>query len=211
MRFSKIIWKISPALLGMAALILIAGAAAGQGNDFFNDAAGIDPDEKYAGTTGGVDGVGSEYESWGQAMCEDAQVDYTIGCVSWHPDRVNLSTHQGQVDQKKRDNNAIAWISVNKFGGEVIETFDSDLECDKVQLKGKLNTKKPQIDVKCTIKKCALPGIITVDFINDAIACAEEAQDSGALGKRAGNLKLRNIDELSGDIRSKGTPLMINP
>jgi hypothetical protein len=210
MRFSSSLWKISPALLAMAALILIAGAAAGE-NGFFNDSAGIDPDEKYAGTSGGVDGDGSEYETEVEVTCENDTVDYTIGCNTWHPDRVNLSTHQGQVDQKKRDNNAIAWISVNKIGGEIIETFDSDFECDKVQLKGKLNTKRDQIDVKCTIKKCVLPGIIDVDFINDAIDCAEEAEDSGALGKNAGNLKLRNIDELSGHIRSKGTPIMIGP
>jgi hypothetical protein len=203
-------WKISPALLAMAALILIAGAAAGQ--DFFNNVGAIvTPDEKYAGTTGGVDGHGSEFETEVEVTCQNDTVDFTIGCNTWHPDRVNLSTHQGQVDQKKKNNNAIAWISVNKIGGEVIETFDSDFEgCDKVQLKGKYNTKKDQMDIKCTIKNCDLPGIINVDFINDAIACAEEEEDSGDLGKRAGNLKLKG-DQLSGHIRSKGTPVEEGP
>ncbi len=204
MRFSNSLWKISPALLAMAALILIAGAAAGQ--DFFNNSAGIDPDEKYAGTTGGVDGHDSQYETGVMAMCENAEVDYTIGCDTWHPDRVNLSTHQGQVDQKKRGNNAIAWMSANLIGGEIVELGPVDLDCEKVQLKGKYNTKKETIDVKCTIKNCQLPQGLELGDVNDMIDCAEEAQDSGALGKRAGNLRLRQ-DLLSGHIRSKGTPV----
>jgi hypothetical protein len=205
MRFSKIIWKISPALLGMAALILIAGAASGQG--FFDDhSVLLTPDEKYAGTTGALDGEGSEYETEIQVRCANEGIDivYLIGCNTWHPDRVNLSTHQGQVDQKKRDNNAGAWIAAERYKG-VVDWFEP-LSCDKVQLKGKNNTKRDQMDIKCTLKNCELPGPITVDFINDAIACAEAAEDSGELGKRAGNLKLKN-GELSGHIRSKGTPI----
>jgi hypothetical protein len=38
------------------------------------------------------------------------------------------------------------------------------------------------------------------------IDCADEARDSGALGKSAGSLKLKG-DLLSGHIRSKGTPV----
>jgi hypothetical protein len=207
MRFSKIIWKISPALLGMAALILIAGAAAGQENGFFNNSGVIvTPDEKYAGTTGGVDGFGSGFETEVEANCENEgiDIDYTIGCNTWHPDRVNLSTHQGQVDQKKKGNNAVAWIEVNIYKGVV--DWEEELDCDKVQLKGKYNTKNETMDIKCTIKNCQLPDPITVGFINDAIDCAEAEQDSGDLGKRAGNLKLRG-DLLSGHIRSKGTPV----
>jgi hypothetical protein len=198
MRFSKSLWKISPALLGMAALILIAGAAAGE-NGFFNDSAGISPDEKYAGTGGGVDGAGQEYETGVYAMCDNGDIAYEIGCDSWHPDRVNLSTHQGQVDQKKRDNNADAWMAGSRLDGT------AGLDCEKVQLKGKYNTKNETIDVKCTIKNCQLPQDLQIGDVNDMIDCADEEQDSGDLGKRAGNLKLKG-DLISGHIRSKGTP-----
>jgi len=199
MRFSKSLWKISPALLGMAALILIAGAAAGNG--FFNDSAGIDPDEKYAGTGGGLNGTGPQFATGVEATCENEGIDiaYTIGCDTWHPDKVNLTKDQGQVDQKKKGNNADAWMESNRLDGT------AGLDCEKVQLKGKYNTKNETIDVKCTIKNCQLPQDLEIGDVNDMIDCADEAQDSGALGKSAGSLKLKG-DLLSGNIRSKGTP-----
>ena len=104
MRFSEIIWKISPALLGMAALILIAGAAAGQGNEFFNAGASINPDDKYQGSSGYVVGSDEQYWSGVYAMCSSEEIAYEIGCDTWHPDRISLSKDQGQVDQKKKDN-----------------------------------------------------------------------------------------------------------
>jgi hypothetical protein len=209
MRFSNSLWKISPALLAMAALILIAGAAAGQ--DFFNNDAGIDPEDKYQGSSGWVDGQGEEYSSGVYAMCADEQIAYEIGCETWHPDKVNLSTHQGQVDQKKRDNNAHAWMYFTRLDGQDVEPFEEELVCDKVQLKGKYNTKNEKIDAKCTFKKCPLPGDLTVDQINDAINCAEEAVENENLGKRVGNLKLKDGEIRSGKITSKGTPITIGP
>jgi hypothetical protein len=210
MRFSKIIWKISPALLGMAALILIAGAAAGQENGFFNNEALINPEDKYQGSGGYVDGEGEEYESGVWARCASPQIEYRIGCDTWHPDKVNISTHQGQVDQKKKNNNAQAWMIFTRRLGENQDPEELDLDCDKVQLKGKYNTKNEKIDAKCTIKNCGLPGNLTVEEIQDAIDCAEAAVDNEELGKRAGNLKLKG-DQLSGHIRSKGTPVEEGP
>jgi hypothetical protein len=208
MRFSKIIWEISPALLVMAALILIAGAAAGQGNDFFNDAASIKPDEKYKGTGGVLDGTDNVYGTSIWVACSDDTIDYDIRCDTEHPDNVNISKHQGKVDQKKKGNNARAtmraWV-LNSL--PVVDgPFVADLVCEKIQVKGKYNTKNDKMDLKCTVKKCKfLLGITTAD-IEDAIDCTEDAVDSGVLGKKATNLKLRN-GLISGNISSKGTPI----
>ena len=204
MRFSNSLWKISPALLAMAALILIAGAAAGQ--DFFNRDAAIDPEENYQGSTGHVDGQGEEYSTSVGPMCANDIVDFSIGCESTHPDRANLTKTQAQIDQKKRDNNAVAWMAANKLGGEVVN-IDEALECDKVQLKGKYNTRNDRIEAKCTIKNCKIPNGVTVGDIDDAIECADDAEDSGDLGKKVSSVKKNNANELSGNIKSKGTPL----
>jgi hypothetical protein len=206
MLFPKTSWKTSPVLLAMAALILIAGAAAGQENDFFNTGAGINPDDKYQGSSGYVVGSDESYWSGVYAMCASEEIEYEIGCNTWHPDRVNISTHQGQVDQKKRDNNADAYMEFTRRNGQDQDTEELELDCDKVQLKGKYNTKNEKIDAKCTIKNCDLPGNLTVAEIEDAIDCAEDAVDNEELGKRVGNLKLKN-GKISGHIRSKGTPV----
>ena len=208
MRFFKSFWKISPALLAMAALILIAGAAAGQENDFFNSDAGISPEENYQSSSGHVDGQGEEYSTSVLAWCEDLGIgiSYIIGCESWHPDKANMSTNQGQVEQKKRNNNAIAWMAASLLGGEEV-TLDAILDCEKVQLKGKYNTKNDRIESKCTIKKCKLPEGMTVGDIDDAIDCAEDAVDIGTLGKRVGSLRKNSDNEISGHIKSKGTSI----
>jgi hypothetical protein len=204
MRFSNITWKISPALLVMASLILIAGAAAGQ--DFFNEAEQINPDDKYKGTEGGVVAWFDDYFSGVEVECADLVIDYEIGCATWHPDKVNVSKNTGQVDQKKKDNNAIAWFAADLLGG-VPGDFDSPLLCEKVQMKGKYNKKTDKMDLKCTLKKCDLPGWLLVSDVEDAIACGEAAVDAGHIGKRAGNLKIKD-GKLSGHIRSKGPALI---
>jgi len=203
MRFSNSLWKISPALLAMAALILIAGAAAGQ--EFFNYAAGINPEENYQGSSGWLEAQDDEYSTGVYAMCSNDIIAYEIGCESWHPDKVNVTKTQAQVDQKKRNNNAVAWMAVTLLGGEEVD-IEEELECEKVQLKGKGNTRNDRIDAKCTIKKCKLPSGVTVGDIDDAKECAADAKESGDLGKRVGNISRNNDDELSGSIKSKGTP-----
>jgi hypothetical protein len=207
MRFSNSLWKISPALLAMAALILIAGGAvAGPGDNFFNRDAGIDAEENYQGSSGHVDGQGEEYSTSVLAWCVNEIVDYAIGCESTHPDKANLSTNHAQIDQKKRNNNAVAWMSTNKLGGEEVN-IDAPLVCEKVQLKGKFNSRNERIEAKCTIKKCKLPEGVTVGDIDDAKDCAADAKESGDLGKRVGNISRNNDDEISGHIKSKGIPL----
>jgi hypothetical protein len=201
MLFPKLFWNVSPALLTMAALILIAGAAAGQG--FFDSSESIDPGDGYQGTAGYVDGSGSTFSTGVSLMCVDINNNFEIGCDSDHPDKVNLSTKQGQVEQKKRGNNADAWMVASKLNGADVDINES-LDCEKVQLKGKANNVNQKIDVKCTLKKCELPADVTAAQIDAAIDCAVAAVGSGDIGRRAGRVSQNSDDQLSGHIRSKG-------
>jgi hypothetical protein len=201
MRVSKLFWNVSPALLTMAALILIAGAAAGQG--FFDSSESIDPGDGYEGTAGYVDGSGSDFSTGVSLMCVDINNNFEIGCDSDHPDKVNLSTKQGQVEQKKRGNNADAWMVASKLNGVDVDINES-LDCEKVQLKGKANNVNQKIDVKCTLKKCDLPAGVTAAQIDAAIDCAVGAVGNGDIGRKAGRVSQNSDDQLSGHIRSKG-------
>jgi hypothetical protein len=91
-------------------------------------------------------------------------------------------------------------------GEDLAVPIDVNLDCEKVQLKGKYNTKNEKIDAKCTIKNCQLPQALELSDVNAMIDCAEDAVDDETLGKRVGNMKLKG-DEISGNIRSKGTPV----
>jgi hypothetical protein len=201
MRVSKLFWNVSPALLTMAALILIAGAAAGQG--FFDSSESIDPGDGYEGTAGYVDGSGSDFSTGVSLMCVDINNNFEIGCDSDHPDKVNLSTKQGQVEQKKRGNNADAWMVASKLNGVDVDINES-LDCEKVQLKGKANNVNQKIDVKCTLKKCELPAGVTPAQIDAVIDCAVAAVGTGDIGRKAGRVSQNSDDQLSGHIRSKG-------
>jgi hypothetical protein len=201
MRFSKLFWNVSPALLTMAALILIAGAAAGQG--FFDSSESIDPGDGYQGTAGYVDGSGSDFSTGVSLMCVDINNDFEIGCDSDHPDKVNLSTKQGQVEQKKRGNNADAWMVASKLNGADVDINES-LDCEKVQLKGKANNVNQKIDVKCTLKKCEFPAGVDAAQIDAAIDCAVAAVGNGDIGRKVGRVSQNSDEQISGHIRSKG-------
>jgi len=136
-------------------------------------------------------------------MCVDNNNNFEIGCDSDHPDKVNLSTKQGQVEQKKRGNNADAWIVASKLNGDDVDINES-LDCEKVQLKGKANNVNQKIDVKCTLKKCELPDAVTPAQIDAVIDCAVAAVGSGDIGRKAGRVSQNSDDQLSGHIRSKG-------
>ena len=201
MRFSKSFWNVPSALLAMAALILVAGSAAGQ--DFFDADAFIDPDDGYQGSGGRVDGSGDDFYTDVYANCVNADNNFEIGCYSDHPDSVNLSKKQGKVDQKKKDNDANVWMVATAIGGEA-EDIDEDLDCEKVQIKGKSNSDKFTIDAKCTMKKCKLPGSVSVAQIDAMIQCIDDEVENGDLGKKVGNLKKNTDNEITGKITSKG-------
>ena len=200
MRFVRFFRKASPAVLATAALILITGVAGA----FFNSSNSIDPDSpNYDGSAGYVDASGPFYETGVYLMCSNSENDFEIGCDSWHPDSVNMTSKQGKVDQKKKDNNADAWIAGSELGGAVGD-FDVFLDCQKVQIKGKSNDDKQTIESKCTLTKCELPQGITLGQIESAADCIEESEDSGAIGKKVSTLKLDGNNLLKGNIWSKG-------
>jgi hypothetical protein len=130
-----------------------------------------------------------------------------LGCFSTHPDNVTISPKQGKVDQKKKDNNAIAWISAQKLDGIVLdpEIIEQPLLCKKVQIKGKSNDDKETIESKCTLTKCDLPGGLTLDDLAAIGNCIDDSEDAGLLGKKVQTLKLDNNNQLKGNIWSKGT------
>jgi len=108
------------------------------------------------------------------------------------------------VDQKKTNNNAIAYLSVGEMGGIVVED-EFELDCKKVQIKGKANDDKLTAESKCTLTKCELPGGITLDMIASAEQCIEDAEDAENIGKKVSTLKLDNQNLLKGNIWSKGS------
>jgi len=204
MRYSKSVRKVAPALLAAAALVLIAGGATA----IFNSSEFIDPDvPNYLGSFGGVDGSFDDYETFVGFTCVDLESDFALGCSSWHPDSVNMTPKQGKVDQKKKDNNAIAWISATKIHGIILqeEIIEQPLLCDRVQIKGKSNDDKETIESKCTLKKCDLPLGLTLADLTAIGNCIEDSEDAGLLGKKVQTLKLDNNNQLKGNIWSKGT------
>jgi hypothetical protein len=204
MRFSESFWNVPSALLATAALILLAGVAGA----ILNADGIIIPDSpKYDGSGGYVDANGDLYETGVWLSCEDIDNDFRIGCDSDHPDSVNISRKQGKVDQKKRDNNADAWIAVDEMGG-ITEDAVYPLDCDRVQIKGKLNDDKMTIESQCTLTKCEVPGDLTLDQIRSAEDCMEDSEDNGDLGKSVTTLKLDNNNLLKGKIKSKGMWLL---
>jgi hypothetical protein len=201
MRFSKSFWNVPSALLATAALVLIAGLAGA----VFDADVGIIPDSpNYDGSGGWVDGSGEDYSTGVYFSCEDADNAFEIGCDSWHPDNVTISPKQGKVDQKKTDNNAYAYMSVGEMGG-IVEETEFELDCKKVQIKGKANDDKLTAESKCTLTKCNIPGGLTLDQIASAEACIDAAEDAGDIGKKVSTLKLDNQNLLKGNIWSKGT------
>jgi hypothetical protein len=201
MRFSKSFWNVPSALLATAALILLAGGATA----FFNSSNGIQADiPNWLGSFGFVDGFADDYETAVGFTCVDPDSDFAMGCYSTHPDSVNMTPKQGKVDQKKRDNNAVAWIEASKLDGDPLE-LDTDLVCDKVQIKGKSNDDKETIESKCTLNKCAIPGELTLNQIAAIVDCVDDSEDSGLLGKKVQTLKLDKNNLLKGNIWSKGT------
>jgi len=200
MRFSKSFWNVPSALLATAALVLFTGLAGA----VFDDSVDIDPDSpNYDGSNGYVDADGDSYSTGVWFTCEDGNDDITIGCDSWHPDNVTISTKQGKVDQKKTDNNATAYMVANLIGGQAVN-IDEDLECKKVQIKGKANDDKLTAESKCTLTKCEIPGGLTVEQIGLIEDCIDDAEESGDIGKKVSTLKLDNQNLLKGNIWSKG-------
>jgi hypothetical protein len=200
MRFSKSFWNVPSALLATAALVLFAGLAGA----VFNASVGIDPDSpNYDGSNGYVNADGSNYGTGVWFTCEDENNTITMGCDSWHPDNVTISTKQGKVDQKKTNNNAIAYMEASLIGGQAVD-IDEVLECKKVQIKGKANDDKFTAESKCTLTKCEIPGGLTVEQIGLIEDCIDDAEDSGNIGKKVSTLKLDNQNLLKGNIWSKG-------
>jgi hypothetical protein len=83
----------------MAALILIAGAAAGQG--FFDSSESIDPGDGYQGTAGYVDGSGSTFSTGVSLMCVDINNNFEIGCDSDHPDKVTCRRNRVRSNRRR--------------------------------------------------------------------------------------------------------------
>ncbi|MBW2578380.1 MAG: hypothetical protein JRE38_09970 [Deltaproteobacteria bacterium] len=200
MLFSESIWKVSPALLATAALILITGVAGA----VFNADRTIDPNSpNFNGSGGWVDGSGEDYSTGVYFFCGSLNDSFEIGCYSEHPDNVTISSNQGKVDQKKTDNNARAYMNVAELGGITVNT-EFDLDCKKVQLKGKSNDNTDRIESKCTLTKCQIPGALSPDQIASAQQCIEEQEDAGNIGKKVTSLKLDNNNLLKGKIWSRG-------
>ena len=201
MRFSKTFWNVPSALLATAALVLIAGLAGA----VFDSDEDIYPDmPNYSGSGGWVDGSGSDYSTGVWFSCEDNDNAFSIGCDSEHPDNVTISPKQGKVDQKKKDNNAYAYLDVGEMGG-IVEETEFELDCQKVQIKGKSNDDTQAIESKCTLTKCQIPGGLTLDQIASAEQCIDDAEDAEDIGKKVTTLKLDNNNLLKGNIWSKGT------
>jgi len=201
MRFRKSFWNAPSALLATATLILLTGVAGA----IFNSSNDIDPDSpNYDGSAGYVDGSGSSFSTGVYFMCVDIDNDFQIGCDTDHPDKVKLTRWRGEVNQKKKDNNASAWMWVGMLGG--IDEGDTlfPLDCEKVQLKGKSNDRNEKIESECKLTKCELPTSLSEDQYRSAEACIDDAEATGDLGKKVTTLKRDNNGLLGGKIKSKG-------
>ena len=202
MRSISSLWNVASAFLAMAGLILTAGVASAQ---FFNDYAyAIDPDSPgYDGSDAWVEASGDNYSAGVEFYCTDIDNDFYIGCETTHPDSVNVSKNQGKVDQKKNNNNAYAYMSVGEMGGEIEET-EFELSCEKVQVMGMANIQNDKVKVQCALKGCEIPGGLTLNQIDSAVACINAAEDSGDLGKKVQSLKLNNNNRLNGKVKAAG-------
>jgi hypothetical protein len=200
MLFSKSIWKVSPALLATAALILITGVA---GAVFDADRL-IDPNSpNFDGSGGWVDGSGDDFSTGVYFFCGSLDASFEMGCYSEHPDDVSISSNQGKVEQKKRGNNARAYMNVAELGGITVDT-EFDLDCQKVQLKGKSNDNTERLESKCTLTKCQIPGALSRDQIASAMQCIEDQEDAGNIGRKVTKLSLDKNNLIKGRIWSRG-------
>jgi len=198
MRFSKSFWMASSALLAASALISIAGVASSQ--QFFDNDDIVDPDSPgYDGSEGEVDGSGNGFYSYVEFSCLDSDNNFTIGCETWHPDNVSLSKNKGKVDQTKRNNDAIAYMSASELNGDPV-MIDTELSCDKVQLKSKSNIQNNRMQIMCNLRKCDIPGALTLDQIDAAIECAS---DKSNVGRRVSNIRAKN-QQMNGTIKTRG-------
>ena len=202
MRSISSLRNAASAFLAMICLILTAGVASAQ---FFNDYAyAIDPDSPgYDGADAWVEASGDNYSAGVEFYCTDIDNDFYFGCETTHPDSINVSKNQGKVDQKKNDNNAYAYLSVGEMGG-IVEETEFELSCEKVQVMGMANVENDKVKVQCVLKDCAIPGGLTLNQIESAIACIEAAENSGDLGKKVQSLRTNNNDETSGKIKAAG-------
>lgn len=213
MRFSKLFWNVSLALLATTVLILITGVV-GAAADILDSKHTIDPlSPNYDGSEGEVDASGDTYGVWVAFDCltldPDLEVenDFRFECRSNHPDKVNLSS--GVVDQKRPNNNAEILWTVNTLDGRN-EGRVYNLLCDKVWLRGKSNNRNEQIEASCLIKNCDAPPptggpqAITEKQLQAAFDCLDTAEAEGTLGERVQTLKLLDGNVISGTIKSKG-------
>jgi hypothetical protein len=115
-----------------------------------------------------------------------------------------MRENAGEVDQKKNGNNADAWIAVDEMGG-IIEDTVYPLDCERVQIKGKLNDVYDTIESQCTLTKCEIPGGLTIDQLRSATECMEGSEENGDLRKSVTTLKLDNNNMLKGKVKSKGS------
>jgi hypothetical protein len=214
MRFPKLFWNVSVALLATTVLILITGVV-GAAADILDSDETIDPlSPNYDGSEGGVDASGDTFGTWVAFDCltlkpnsEVVDNDFRFECRSNHPDKINLSS--GVVDQKRPNNNAEILWTVNKLNG-INEGRVYNLLCDKVWLRGKSNNRNEQIEASCLVKSCDTPPTtggpqaITETQLKAAFECLDTAQDEGTLGERVQTLKLLEDNTISGTIKSKG-------
>jgi len=214
MRFSKLFWNVSLALLATTVPILTTGVV-GAAADILDSDHTIDPlSPDYDGSEGGVDASGDTYGTWVAFDCltldSDLEVvnDFRFECRSNHPDKVNLSS--GVVDQKRPNNNAEILWTVNRLDGFSEQGRVYNLLCDKVWLRGKSNNRNEQIEASCLIKKCDTPPVkpepqgITEKQLRAAFDCLDTAEAEGTLGERVQTLKLLDGNVISGTIKSKG-------
>jgi hypothetical protein len=201
MRLRKSFWNVPAALLAMATSILFTGVAGA----VVDADESIDPDSpNYDGSAGYVDASDSSFSTGVDFMCVDIDNDFQIGCDSDHPDKVKLARFVGEVSQKKRGNNASAWMWVGEMGGFDVGGTLFPLDCERVQLKGKLKNRNEKIESECKLTKCELPTSLSEDQYRSAEACIDDAEATGDLGKKVTTLKRDKNNLLGGKIKSKG-------
>jgi hypothetical protein len=213
-RFSKLFWNVSLALLATTVLILTTGVV-GAAADILDSEHTIDPlSPNFDGSEGGVDASGDTYETWVAFECLtlqpdlDVDNDFRFECRTNHPDKINLSS--GLVDQKRPNNNAQILWTVNRLDGINEQGRVYNLLCDKVLLKGKSKSDNEQIEASCMIKSCdpppptGGPQAISDAQLAAAFECLDTAEAEGTLGTRVQTLKLLENNTIDGAIRSKG-------
>jgi len=204
MRFSNSFWKVPPVLLATATLILIAGLAGA----IFDAKNPIIPDQpKYTGSGGYVNGEDSDFGAGVWFDCADDENDFTIGCYTDHPDLIIVGTKTVKVDQKVNGNGAYGYMDVVEMGG-IVENAQAKLVCDKVKMISFSNDDSDKIKSRCILVRCSIPSgttlSLTLDQIESALACIDDSEVDGSLGKSVSTLTLDNNDLLRGNITSQG-------